>query len=138
VNDSGDEGPEQAPGADVGSVSEEAAKLLGALSGWAKDHGNDLGNGVSDMASQAASALQNANEHFATGGPDCTYCPLCRVVHAVRECSPEVRTHLALAAANLMQAAAAVLNTTVPDHRKRPEGVEKIDLDAEWPDESQD
>ena len=38
-------------GDEVGSVGEEAAKLLGALSGWAKTHGGDLGHGLSDVAS---------------------------------------------------------------------------------------
>ena len=32
--------------ATVGSVSEEAAKLFGALSDWARDHGSDLGQGA--------------------------------------------------------------------------------------------
>jgi hypothetical protein len=138
VSDSGDVGAGHAPGADdVGSVAEEAARLLGAFSGWARNHGADLGQGVSDFASQASAAVENASSHFATGGPDCTYCPICRVVHVVRECSPEVRTHLALAAANLVQAAAAVLATTVPEEKRRSENVEKIDLDGDWPDEEE-
>ena len=116
---------------DVGTVAEETAKLLGALSGWAKDHGPDLGAGVGDLAAGAAAALQDANSHFATGGEDCKYCPVCRVVHMVREFNPEARTHLALAAANLAQAAAAVLASAAPDEQReaRKEPVEKIDLD---------
>lgn len=113
--------------AEVGSVAEETAKLLGALSGWAKDHGPDLG-----------SAFEDASSHFATGGDDCKYCPVCRVVHIVRESSPEVRTHLAIAAASLAQAASAVLQAAVPDDAKpsggqhaRRDPVEKIDLDAD-------
>lgn len=112
---------------EVGSVAEETAKLLGALSGWAKDHGPDLG-----------SAFEDASSHFATGGEDCKYCPLCRVVHIVRESSPEVRTHLAIAAASLAQAASAVLQAAVPEDARasggqhaRRDPVEKIDLDAE-------
>ena len=45
-------------GQDIGSVAEEAAKLFGALSGWAREHGSE--------------------EHIATGAPECTYCPVCR------------------------------------------------------------
>lgn len=122
---------------EVGSVAEEAAKLFGALQDLARERGGDLGAGAQDLASQAAAAFGEASSHFATGSADCTYCPLCRVVHVVRECSPEVRTHLALAAANLMQAAAAVLNTAVPtEGGKRKAGVEKIDLDGDdgWPE----
>lgn len=138
MSESGDAGSGQTPGADeVGTVAEEAAKLLGALSGWARHQGADAGHGVADLASSAAAAVKDVNEHFATGSADCAYCPICRVVHVVRECSPEVRTHLALAALNLMQAASAVLQTSVPDDRRshRGEEVERIDLDDDWPDE---
>jgi hypothetical protein len=114
----------------VGSVGEEAAKLLGAFSEWAKDHGSDVGQGLSGLAGQAASALQDVNEHVATGGAECTYCPICRTVHAVRQTSPEVRAHLATAAAALMQAAAGIMATPVPsDASGRDAQVERIDLD---------
>ncbi|UDY22519.1 DUF5304 family protein [Nocardioides sp. Kera G14] len=113
------EGPGE-PQDPIGSAAEEAAKLLGALSGWAKDHGT----GVS--------------EHLATGAAECTYCPICRTVHVVREISPEVREHLATAAASLMQAFAGLV-TAAASHATPPStrgpGVEKINLDTtEWPE----
>ena len=128
---SGDQGPPE----DVGSVAEEAAKLLGALTGWAKDTAHDVNHA--------------AGEHLATGAPECTYCPICRTVHVVRQTSPEVRAHLASAAASLMQAAAGILATAVPDGagggRAGPAAgrgaVERIDLDDDgdttgaWPGE---
>ena len=114
----------QEQGPEVGSVAEETAKLLGALSGWAKEHGPDLGG-----------ALHDASEHVA-GGEDCKYCPFCRVVHIVRESSPEVRTHLAIAVASIAQAASAVLQAAVAEDGKatggqhaRRDPVEKIDLE---------
>ena len=105
------------PDEEIGSVADEAAKLFGALSGWARD----------------------ANEHVATGAEECTYCPICRTVHVVRLASPEVRTHLALAAANLMQAAAGILAAASNDDSRggsaRGDGVEHIDLDeGDWPE----
>ena len=103
-------------GEEVGSVSEEAAKLLGALSGWAKTHGGDLGHGLSDIAS---AAIHDVDEHIATGAPECRYCPVCRVVHVVRDVSPEVRTHLMMAGANLLQAASALMATAVQDDKGR-------------------
>ncbi|HSX68824.1 hypothetical protein [Nocardioides sp.] len=115
-------------GPEVGSVAEETAKLLGALSGWAKDHGPDLGAGL-------GGAFHEASEHLASG-EDCKYCPFCRVVHIVRESSPEVRTHLAIAAASIAQAASAVLQAAVSEDPKtsggshaRRDPVEKIDLE---------
>jgi hypothetical protein len=137
VSESGDPGARPGGADEVGTVAEEAAKLLGVLSGWARHQGADVGQGMADAAQNAASAIQNVNDHFATDSQDCLYCPICRVVHVVRETSPEVRTHLAVAALNLMQAASAVLATSVPDDKRSSgsEGVEKIDLDDEWPDE---
>lgn len=116
----------------VGSVGEEAAKLFGALSDWARDQGSDLGTGLSGVAAHAATTAREVNEHVATGAPECTYCPICRTVHAVRQASPEVRTQLALAASSLMQAAAGLLATAVPqEERRRGEPVEHIDLDLD-------
>ncbi len=118
------------PPESVGSVGEEAAKLLGALSDWARDQGSDVGEGLSGLASQAAASLQDVNEHLATGSAECTYCPVCRTVHAVRQTSPEVRAHLTQAASSLLHAAAGFLATLPqPDGPGRAPGVERIDLD---------
>lgn len=142
MTDNGDDKPpHDAAGEEVGNVAEEAAKLLGALSGWARDQGSDLGSSVSDLASSAAHAAHDVNEHLATGAAECTYCPICRVVHVVRETSPEVRSHLAVAASSLMQAAAGVLASVAPDEgraeKARGDNVQHIDLDEDWPDDAQ-
>jgi hypothetical protein len=106
-------------GPDVGSVAEEAVKLLGALSEWAKDATGDV------------------DAHLATGAPECTYCPICRTVHAVRGLSPEVKTQLATAATTFLTSAAGMLATHASDRGGR-EGVEHIDLDDEgdWPEDT--
>jgi hypothetical protein len=69
------------------------------------------------------------SEHIATGSEDCRYCPVCQVIHVVRDTNPEVRAHLAVAASSLMHAAAGLLATR-PD-QARSGRVEKIDLDDE-------
>ncbi|MBD8869160.1 hypothetical protein [Nocardioides donggukensis] len=139
MSDSSDDGP---GGHEVGSLGEEAAKLLGAFSDWAREQGHDaadgVGHGAADAAAGAAEALRNVGEHLSTGAPECTYCPVCRVVHAVRACSPEVRTHLAVAGMSLVQAASALLATATPHDRRAEaaaEDLEHIDLDDdEWPE----
>ena len=104
----------------IGSAAEEAAKLFGALSGWASEMSHNL------------------DTHLATGAAECTYCPICRTVHVFREASPEIRTHLASAGASLMQAAAGLLAAAASSTRTsdRSSEVERIDLDAgeEWPE----
>ncbi len=135
AGDPGEPGvPGDGPAEPVGSVGEEAAKLLGALSEWARDQGGEYAGSAAGAAGAFAHAVKDVTDHVATGGEDCRYCPVCQVIHAVRQTSPEVRTHLAVAASSLMQAAAGVLATHAPDrHSNAP--VEKIDLDAGWDDE---
>ncbi|RYU09626.1 hypothetical protein [Nocardioides iriomotensis] len=126
---------EERPPADaVGSLAEEAAKLLGALGGWASD-------GAGDAASGAAGLLHDLNEHVATGGAECRYCPLCQVISAVRDTSPEVKQHLATATTSLLHAATGVLQSRAGKggDAAAPEPVRKIDLedaddDTEWED----
>jgi hypothetical protein len=126
-----DEGPEQ-----VGSVGEEAAKLFAAIAGAARGQGGPYAGAAagaaSGMAAAASEAAREVSEHLATESPECTWCPVCRVVHAVRQSSPEVRHHLAVAASALAQAAAGWLATDVPaDERSRTGPVQTIDLDEE-------
>ena len=125
-NGPGDDAPEGAD--EVGSVSEEAAKLFGALSDWAREHGPDLGETanapeLSDLAGRAAAAVHEVSEHVDTGD-------------LVRATSPEVRDHLATAAASLLQAAAGILAAAAAPAERAQPGVEHIDLDDEdWPEE---
>jgi len=102
----------------VGSVGEEAARLLGALTDWARD----------------------TDEHVATGAPECQWCPVCRTVHVLRQASPEVRTQLTTAASSLLQALSGMLATAVPPERGGASaGVQHIDLDDgpdDWPEDT--
>ena len=116
---------------EVGSLGEEAAKLLGALSGWAREHVEEAGDGLSGLAAQAAASAHDLDEHLATGSAECTVCPVCRTVHAVRQLSPEVKAHLATAMTSIAQAAAALMSTTDPPAEDRGD-VEHIDLDDGW------
>ncbi len=117
----------------VGSVGDEAAKLLGALSDWARDQGTDVGQGLGGLAGHAAASVREMNEHLATGSAECTFCPICRTVHVVRQTSPEVRAHLVRGASSFLQAAAGLLATLPPPDAasRRGTAVEKIDLDAD-------
>jgi hypothetical protein len=97
----------------VGSAAEEAARLLGAAEHWARTR---------------AGALLAA-EHLATGSPECTVCPVCQAVGALRHVRPEAVSHLLDAAASLV----AALRAAVPDPAAPPPtpGVQRIDLDED-------
>ncbi len=114
----------------VGSVGEEAAKLLGALQDWAKESGATNVGGVAD---DLGAHVRDLGSHVGHG-EDCRYCPVCQVIRVVRETSPEVKQHLAAAAGSLAQAVSLYLNTTSgsrttgADHEDRPQ---RIDLDED-------
>ncbi len=130
----GTEGPPEP----VGSVGEEAAKLLGALNDWAKEAGAGHVHAATSAAAGMAAGLKGVDEHIATGSAECQYCPICQVITLVRQTSPEVKAHLGTAASSLLQAAAGLLATEVPQD-KAPRGVQRIDLDdgpdaGDWDD----
>jgi hypothetical protein len=153
AGDAGGAGEDRPSGEEIGSVGEEAAKLLGALSDWAKDSSGGLGSGLgaglgsglgaglgeslSGLADHAAATMSELNDHIATGAPECTYCPVCRTVHVVRQTSPEVKAHLASAASSFLQAVVGMLATLPPPgsgaggQAGQPGGVERIDLDED-------
>lgn len=126
---------EQGPGAegpdDIGSVAEEATKLLGAVADWARDHGSELGAGLAALADQTAASAHEFNAHIATDDPECRYCPVCRTVHAVRTASPEVRAQLTTAASSFLQAAAGLLAAGSGGVGGGKPPVQRIDLDED-------
>lgn len=123
---------------DIGGVGEEAMKLFGALADLARQHSGDAAGTVGDLAGQAAAMAGEVSEHIATDSAECRYCPVCRMVHAVRHTSPEVRAHLMTAASSLLQAAAGLMETLPPPADKGSERgpeVERIDLDEDTEDD---
>ena len=117
--------PGAGPPEDVGSVGEEAAKLLGALQDWARESGG------SGPASGLGARLADLNRHVATG-ESCTYCPVCQVISLARQASPEVRAHLATSVSSLLHALAGIAEghggAQAPG-TTRDRGVQKINLD---------
>lgn len=94
----------------VGSAAEEALRLLGAAEGWVRSR---------------ASLLDDA--HLATGSAECSVCPVCQAVGALRQVRPEAVGHLLDAAASLV----AALRAAVPEPAAGPaaSGVQRIRLD---------
>jgi hypothetical protein len=117
---------------EVGSLGAEAARLLGALSGWAGEHAGDAGEGLSGLAAQAAAAAHDLDDHLANGSAECTVCPLCRTIHAMRQLNPEVWAHLTSAAASFAHAVNALMVTCTPA-QPRTSDIENIDVTDEWP-----
>ena len=92
-----------------GSVGEEAAKLVEALSEWARGAaGGEL--------------------PLATGSEECTLCPVCQALSLMRRAKPETFTHLADATTSFLAAVRTVVESH--DHGTgNGRGVQHIDLD---------
>ena len=90
-------------GQPVGSAAEEAARLFAAAEEWVRSR---------------------HLEGLATGAPECTVCPVCQGVSALRQVRPETVEHLLDAAASFV----AALRTTVSGHVPPPTGARPPDV----------
>jgi hypothetical protein len=93
-----------------GPLAEEAARLVEALTEWARGTAGGLSMPVTD-------------------GPECQVCPVCQLLALLRRTQPETFGHLADASASMV----AALRTVVERHdhaEPRSNGVERIDLDG--------
>lgn len=95
----------------VGSAAEEAARLFAAAEDWVRTRSGLHLDGL------------------ATGSPECSVCPVCQGISALRQVKPETVEHLLDAAASFV----AALRTTVSGHPppsdsgRRPD-VQHIDI----------
>ena len=97
----------------VGSAAEEAARLFAAAEDWIRTRSGGHLDGI------------------ATGAPECTVCPLCQGISAVRGVRPETVEHLLDATASFVAALRSAVSGHVapegpPEHR-RPD-VQHIDV----------
>jgi hypothetical protein len=103
-----------------GPLAEEAARLVEAITDWARNSAGDL-----SMAGVGS-------------GAECQVCPFCQLLALVRRAQPETFGHLADASASMV----AALRTVIERHDHtggRKSGVERIDLDDREPfDEAPD
>lgn len=100
----------------VGSLAEEAAKLIAVVQGWAHAGAADDEHGDDEHGD---------DEHV--GGAECRYCPVCALARQARALTPEVRDHLANAAVSLALAFKGLLDD-VDTTAEAAGPVEKIDL----------
>ena len=104
-------------GTPPGPLADEAARLVEALSDWARGH-------VGEMPS-------TLGQHVG-GSAECRLCPFCQALALLRQAKPETFAHLLEASA----AFTAALRSVVETHAASaggPGGVEHIDLDDDQP-----
>jgi hypothetical protein len=101
----------QAPG----PLADEAARLVEALSEWARGHAGDLPGAVSSHVG---------------GSAECKLCPFCQALSLLRQARPETFVHL-LEASTAFTAALRSIVDGISDGRHPQTGVERIDLDLD-------
>ncbi len=97
-------------GVPVSESAAEALRLFEAVQEWARR---------SSLGDLGAHLMPDPEGGFATGSEECTLCPICQVVGAVREHHPEVAEHLTDAVTSL---AAAVRSALVGSGAAGPVG----------------
>jgi len=93
---------------DVGPLSEEATRLVEALSEWARGR-------IGPSASSAGASAE------------CSLCPICQLLSVVRHAKPETFAHLLDASAALTAALRSVVDTHAAHAPSG--GMERINLD---------
>ncbi|MGZ0146712.1 hypothetical protein ACXJJ3_06545 [Kribbella sp. WER1] len=91
----------------VGSVAEEAAKLFAVLQNAASEAPPD--------------AEQEDEKHEHKLGPDCVWCPVCQLIHRVRNTSPETVEQLSTAAAHVLGSLRSLLEAAADAARQARE-----------------
>lgn len=96
----------------VGSAAEEAARLFAAAEEWVRTRSGVHLDGV------------------ATGAPECSVCPVCQAISALRQVKPETVEHLLDAAASFVAALRTAVGgpTSPPAGSSRPPDVQHIDI----------
>ena len=132
------DGPGPRPGEQepVGSVGEEAAKLLAALQGWAREHlgepPRDPGSPTdpSDASGPAGTPGGGgfASAYIADGSAACRVCPVCQLITLARGVNPESLEQLSRAAGTMLHALAELVDSAGRSHARRSAPVQKIDL----------
>ncbi|MFD3399254.1 hypothetical protein ACFWUU_01175 [Kribbella sp. NPDC058693] len=87
----------------VGSVAEEAAKLFAVLQ------------------DAAGATPQDDEKHEHKLGPDCVWCPVCQLIHRVRNTSPETIEQLSTAAAHVLGSLRSLLEAAADAARQARE-----------------
>jgi hypothetical protein len=96
-----------------GPLADEAARLVEALSDWARGHVGDIPGAVSANVG---------------GSPECRLCPFCQAIALLRQARPETFAHLLEASTALTAALRSVVDSSGAG-RHPHSGVERIDLD---------
>jgi hypothetical protein len=81
--------------------SDRVHDLAAGLAGFVSGSGSSQGDGPAGHGPKGGSAAGASTSGLSTGSADCCVCPVCRLIAALRNPSPEVAERLASAAGDL-------------------------------------
>jgi hypothetical protein len=96
-----------------GPLAEEAARLVDALSDWARNHSGEIPGAVAGQIG---------------GSTECRLCPFCQAIALMRQARPETFVHLLEASTAFAAALRSLVEASGHAHPSG-RGVERIDLD---------
>ena len=102
----------------VGSVGEEAAKLLAALQGWLGEHAGGRTPSWGGLGSA----------YISDGSEACRVCPVCQLIAFVRGIHPDSVEQLTHAAGSMLQALSGLVEAAHRSNDRRGSPVQKINL----------
>ena len=107
----------------IGTVAEEAAKLFAVLQQAAdtREHTTTKPtreHGTAEAAEHARDDVPGAEHKL---GPDCVWCPVCQLIHKVRNTSPETIEQLSSAAAHVLGSVRSLLEAAAEAARQTRE-----------------
>ncbi|MBG0563407.1 hypothetical protein [Actinoplanes aureus] len=108
----------------LGILGESVAGLIGMVSGSGQPGGaqRDEGHqGGGDMSGGQQGGYQSGG-HWATGSAECCVCPVCKVIAAMRDPSPETAERLATSAGDIANGVAGLMRafSGIATQRPRP------------------
>jgi len=102
-------------GSDPGSAREEAERLVAMVLAMARLTARGQGQGPDGLAGLGAVwDLLGVAGPIATGEPACRACPICRVITALRDPSPEFAERLATGAGDFAAGVASLMRALAP------------------------
>jgi hypothetical protein len=94
--------------------------LVGKVAGAALGHGSGSGGSGSSSGGASGSGPSSGGGHWATGSAECCVCPVCRVIAAMRDPSPDTAAKLAIGAGDLANGVASMMRAFSSITGERP------------------
>jgi hypothetical protein len=93
--------------------------LVGKVAGAALGHGSGTGTGTG-TGTGSGSGSGSSGGNWATGSAECCVCPVCRVIAAMRDPSPDTAAKLAIGAGDLANGVASMMRAFSSITGERP------------------